>query len=115
MTEALFGTEAIGNYTGGRDSIRPNRQHGGYWRQGPPKRGSRVSAVLLGEHIYPWRIVAEMPKLWINPWAEVPLSNAPPLQTFAAHDTGEIYDATTSTATPDSIFQLPDGWPGFGR
>jgi hypothetical protein len=114
VTEALFGTEAVEYIPGDRSSVRRVRQRDGYWRLGPPKRGSRVSAVLLGENIYPWRVVAEMPKLWINPWADLPLSDALPMQTYTAHDTGEVYEARTGTL-PNSLFGLSTDWPGFSR
>lgn len=114
MTEALFGTEAVEHSPGQRDSVRAVRQRDGYWRQGPPKRGSRVSAVLLGQNIYPWRITADAPRLWVNPWADRPMVDSPPLTAFTAHDTGEVYQVR-SGLTPDTIFGLAPEWPGFER
>jgi hypothetical protein len=115
VTEALFGSQVVQYYQGDRESVQSVRQRDGYWRQGPPKRGSRVSAVLLGENIYPWRVVAEMPKLWINPWADLPLTETLPMQTYTAYDTGEVYQPQVRTVSSDAVFGLNSDWPGFAR
>jgi hypothetical protein len=113
VSEALFGTEVARYIPGERGSVRMVRQRDGYWRQGPPKRGSRVSAVLVGQNIYPWRITAQTPKLWINPWADKPMADPPFLETYTARDTGEVHQVRSAGATPDAIFRLDRDWPGF--
>ena len=115
MTEALFGTEAFEYTPGQTDSGRMVRQRDGYWRQGPPKRGSRVSAVLFGQNIYPWRIIGEMPSLWLNPWADKPLNDSLPLRTLTAYDTGHVHQVQDGTMSPEELFELPTDWPGFTR
>ena len=113
VNEALLGTEVAQHTPGQRDSVQVVRQRDGYWRQGPPKRGARVSAVLVGHNIYPWRITADTPKLWINPWADNPMTDSPPLETYTARNTGEVHQTRTASVTPAAIFSLDPGWPGF--
>ncbi len=114
VAEALFGTRAVEYYRGQPQSMKSVRTRDGYWRQGPPKRGSRVSAVLDGENIYPWRVSAQLPKLWINPWAETSANAALPFATFTAHDAGEVYQREKGTSA-EAVFDLSSDWPGFAR
>jgi hypothetical protein len=114
VAEALFGSRVVEYYQGQPESVRWIRMRDGYWRQGPPKRGSRVSAVLAGENIYPWRVAAELPTLWINPWSEEPLTAGLPFATFTAQDTGEVYQTENDTSA-DTVFDLGSDWPGFAR
>lgn len=115
IQEALFGTEALSYFVGQPDSTHLVRKRDGYWRQGPPVRGSRVSAVLVGQNIYPWRICAETPKLWINPWADKHMIDPPLLETHTARDTGEVHQVRAAGSAPDAIFGLDREWPGFQR
>jgi hypothetical protein len=114
VAEALFGSRAVEYNQGQPESVRSVRRRDGYWRQGPPKRGSRVSAVLHGENIDPWRVSARLPSLWINPWADKSLPASLPFATFTAHDTGEVYQ-TESGNSADAVFDLSADWPGFAR
>jgi hypothetical protein len=114
VAEALFGSREVEYYEGQPESVRSVRKRDGYWRQGPPKRGSRVCAVLDGENIYPWRVVAQLPKLWINPWPEASLPTTLPFATYTAHDTGEVYQSESGTSS-DAVFDLSADWPGFTR
>jgi hypothetical protein len=112
VAEALFGSRAVEYYEGQPESVRSVRRRDGYWRQGPPKRGARVSAVLDGENIYPWRVTAQLPKLWINPWADKPANAGLPFTTLTAHDTGEVYQ-TDDGISAHAVFGLDADWPGF--
>ncbi|WP_407689718.1 hemin-binding protein [Mycobacterium sp. HUMS_1102779] len=114
VAEALFGSRAIEYYEGQPESVRAVRRRDGYWRQGPPKRGARVSAVLDGENIYPWRVSAQMPTLWVNPWAERSINATLPFATFTARDTGEVHQTKSGTSA-GAVFDLNTDWPGFGR
>jgi hypothetical protein len=114
VAEALFGSRAVAYYQGQPESVRSVRKRDGYWRQGPPKRGSRVCAVLDGENIYPWRVSAQLPKLWINPWAEKPGNATLPFATFTAHDTGEVHQTDNGTSA-DAVFDLSADWPRFAQ
>ncbi|GAS95644.1 uncharacterized protein RMCC_2610 [Mycolicibacterium canariasense] len=113
INEALFGTKGVSYYVGQPNSAHLVDKRDGYWRKGPPARGSRVSAVLVGQNIYPWRICPELPKLWINPWAHKPLVDFPLLETYTAQDAGEVHLVREAGATPDAIFGLDREWPGF--
>lgn len=114
VAEAMFGTKAVEYFEGRPNSVRTVRRRDGYWRQGPPRRGARVSAVLDGENIYPWRPSAQLPKLWINPWADLPLTATLPFDTLTAHDSGEVHQ-TRSGNTAESLFGLSAEWPGFAH
>jgi hypothetical protein len=113
IAEALFGTHEVEYYQGQRGSMKSVRKRDGYWRQGPPRRGSRVSAVLDGENIYPWRVVEHLPKFWTNPWADLPVTHPVPLQTYTASDAGEVYESQIERGTSAKLFGLTPGWPGF--
>lgn len=115
VAEALFGSRAVEYYEGQPDSVTSVRRRDGYWRQGPPKRGARVSAVLDGENIYPWRVMAQLPKLWINPWAENPANPNLPFATFTAHDIGEVYQTAEKGTSAAAIFGLTPDWPRSER
>jgi hypothetical protein len=114
VAEALFGSEVF-EYIPGQDTfIKTVRRRNGYWRQGPPPRGARVSAILDGENLYPWRVSDHLPKLWINPWAEKPVTANLPFATFTAHDTGEVYQQESGTSA-EAVLGLSADWPGFAR
>lgn len=114
VTEALFGTKETRHVPGQPGSIHNIRRRDGYWRQGPPKRGSRVSAVLVGQNIYPWRITAGLPTVWVIPWADLPTSAEAPMLTNTAHDDGQVYEVHSGTS-PDQVFALGADWPGFSN
>jgi hypothetical protein len=73
MEHAAFGSTAVRYELHDRDSVRSIGNTDGYWHPGPPPRGSRVSAVIFGERLHPSRVAAELPSLWLNPWANIPL------------------------------------------
>jgi hypothetical protein len=113
VAEALLGTDAFAYYPEEPQFVKTVRRRDGYWRQGPPERGVRVSAVLDGNNIYPWQVSARLPKLWINPWATHPVNAALPFDTLTAHDTGEVYQKESETSA-NAVFGLNPDWPGFG-
>ncbi|MGW0158469.1 hypothetical protein ACWDUN_04005 [Mycobacterium sp. NPDC003323] len=111
VTEALFGSEAVRFYEGEPGSVQGFRKRDGYWRQGPPPRGTRVSSVLVGQNISPWRVTPELPSVWVNPWADIQAPHLP-LITRTAHDSGEVYEVQTGEAA-HTMFGLDQDWPGF--
>jgi hypothetical protein len=115
MVEALFGTEAVEYIPGQPDSVHKVRLRDGYWRQGPPRRGSRVAAVLLGQSISPWNVATTLPQVFLNPWADRPIAAMPPFQTITARDTGEAYEASQAGMEPGAVFGLDPEWPHFER
>lgn len=112
LTEALFGSVALSYYQGLPGSEEWVRQRDGYWRNVPTKRGARVSAVLYGMNVYPWRVTNGLPKVWLNPWASIPVKSLAEFDTTTATDDGEI-STTAANLEPSDVFGLPGGWPGF--
>ena len=91
VDQAVFGSQGI-SY----------RLEDGYWHPGPPPRGGRVSAVMFSQHLCASRVLAELPTLWLNPWANKPLLDRLPFATRTAHDTGEVFLAAESYYHPRS-------------
>jgi hypothetical protein len=113
MEWAVFGSTVTKYDLGDRDSVQTVREADGYWHPGPPPRGSRVSAVMLSEHLHVSQVVNELPTLWLNTWATKPLLQLAPFQTRTAHDTGQVFLAAEAAISPQTIFDLPPDWPGF--
>jgi hypothetical protein len=108
--EALFGSPAFTYWQGMRPpSIHAFRKENGYWRHEPPA-GTRVSAVLMGHNIDPWHAATDIPRMWINPWAPMPISETCGLATATANDDGQPI-CTEGTRTAHDVFGLPAGWP----
>lgn len=68
---------------------------------------------MFSEHLHVSRVAAELPTLWLNPWAHNPIRGRLPFQTHTAHDTGEVFLAMEATTAPETLFNLPPNWPGF--
>jgi hypothetical protein len=113
MADPAFGSTGVQYELHDSNSVRGIRYTDGYWHPGPPPRGSRVSAVMFAEHLHPSRVVAELPSMWLNPWANDPLHTGFPFETHTAHDTGEVFLAREASTSPDVLFDLPSDWPGF--
>jgi hypothetical protein len=111
VEEALFGSHAVRRNDHSANMIRASD---GYWHPGPPPRGSSISAIMFGEHIHTSRVVAELPTLWLNPWARNPITRRLPFETHTATTTGEVFLAAEANTSPDAIFDLRRDWPGFG-
>lgn len=112
IAEALFGSVVVEYYEGIADSVRRVRQRDGYWRQGPPTRGSRVSGVLVGKDIYPWAVCrSELPELWVNPWADAPMEVHFPFTAHTANDDGQVSCIREKATSADLLFGLAQGWP----
>lgn len=110
MTDAVFGRKAVEYVPGDPPSVRLVRLQNGYWRGKESERGSRVSAVLFGQNIRPWSLASHLPRMWINPWASMPLDEADSLAIFTAEDDGNIISRGT-TLSPRGLFGLPSEWP----
>jgi hypothetical protein len=80
--------------------------------RGRQPRATKVSGVLVGTTISPWNHTRELPRLWINPWAQRPLSGAEPFPTATGDDTGTITYADASV-TAHEVFGVSGDWPGF--
>lgn len=111
VVNALYGSTAFHYYPGepGRP-VEWFRKRDGYWREGPPPRGSRVSAVLCGENIRYWDIAARLPVMFLNPWASKKTTETDGFATVYAQDSGEIVRAAGGLSAP-SLLQIADNWP----
>jgi hypothetical protein len=118
VAEALFGRKAFEWYPGDPDSVRLVRKRNGYWRgdwsSDDIRRGTRVSAVLFGSNLRYWRIASDLPGLWINPWAAVPLSHHDDFTTTTARENGEII-SVEGTLLASNVFGLDRNWPFFPK
>ncbi len=116
--EALFGRKEFQWYTGDPDSVTVVRKRNGYWRgdwsTDDAQRGARVSAVLFGSNLRYWRVAQDLPDLWINPWAAVPLTDLDGFTTItvAAEPSAEIV-RTDGSLTAAEVFALDPNWPWF--
>jgi hypothetical protein len=110
VDQALFGSAAFTYLQGApQPSIHSFRRENGYWRRNPPA-GTRVSAVLIGRNIDPWGAVRDVPQIWVNPWAPVPISDTYSLTTTTADDSGKVTRVEGSLAV-NELFGLPEDWP----
>jgi hypothetical protein len=109
VEQALFGSAAIRH--NGRSACMI-RATDGYWHPGPPPRGSSISAIMFGA-VYASRVVAELPALWLNPWADKPISEQLPFETRTADNTGDVFLAAEARTNPEMVFELPPSWPDF--
>ena len=110
LARACFGSDAIKlDETGSAAELV--QQADGYWRPQPHPHGRRVSAVLFSEHLHASRIAAELPTLWVNPWANNPIADQLPFETRTAHNTGHVFLASEGTSSPAEAFGLPTDWP----
>ncbi|MDP7735116.1 hemin-binding protein [Mycobacterium paragordonae] len=111
LTNALFGPLTVDVHRTSTDLhvAGVSRNVDGYWRPAPNPGGSRTSAVLLGEMLRPDRPFVTLPRVWVNPWATVPLQALPPLEnTMLEGDHLVVEDAS---ATTDEVFGYPPHWP----
>ncbi len=106
MTDAVFGTIAVQG--GGGLPTELVRKPDGYWRG--TAGGDRVSGVLFGQNLNPWSVATVLPRMWINPWASRPITEANPFGTFTVNNDWEVVPSEWSR-TADAIFGLPTGWP----
>lgn len=115
IAQALFGRVELQWSRGDPESIRKVRKRNGYWRgDWSPKdaqRGTRVSAALIGSGLRYQRIALDLPELWINAWAAVPLSQHDGFATVSG-ETGEMV-RTKGTLQASNVFGLEPDWPSF--
>jgi len=82
-----------------------------YWR-GPDSpggaRGTQASAVLFSHDMQPWSLESHLPIALLNPWADKPINDHPPLPTITTTD-GIQFVETKPTKTPQGVFGLGPG------
>ncbi len=113
IEQALFGSLAYQYYVG-----EPRRREGkwvrkrdGFWMRGTQPQGTRVSAVLAGTDLMPWRPARQLPRLWLNPWATRPLTVTDHFPTATVNDHGLVVSAETDVEA-HVVLNLPKNWPG---
>ncbi|MGA9284021.1 MAG: hypothetical protein WBV85_01120 [Solirubrobacteraceae bacterium] len=110
IAQALFGREAVLIPTGPTIEGQLVRQQNGFWmwREGPQNK--RVSAVLTAVQVHPWSASKVTPKLWLNPWADYPVTEAWPIPLVTTSQIGEIIYEDSETPI-HSLLGLPSDWP----
>ncbi len=113
IEQALFGSLAYQYYVGEprRHEGQWVRQRDGFWMRGTKPQGTRVSAVLAGTGLMPWRPARQLPRLWLNPWATKPLTVTDPFPTATANDLG-LAVSTDTNVEAHLVLGLPKDWPG---
>jgi hypothetical protein len=110
INHALFGSRSMSYNPGGEEKYLPTgRLPNGYWRADPPA-GTRVSAVLMGLNIDPFGVAKDTPRMWINPWPQMPISETYGLATNKLQDDGQVL-RTDGNLIMHELFDLPSGWP----
>lgn len=66
-TNTLFGESAV--ITSGPAIGQHTRKPNGFWRRSDRYQNTRVSAVLLTDHLSPYNALQAVPELWVNPAA----------------------------------------------
>lgn len=87
------------------------RQRDGFWMRGTRPRGTRVSGALVGKSLFPWNCTHELPRLWLNPWATLPLHVTAPFPTTSV-DARSVFTHWGSDVRASDVLGLPEGWPG---
>jgi hypothetical protein len=118
---ALYGKEVvkipIGPDGGAVGESYVTRDFNGLWQRGQTPIYKRVTGVLSGIHIAPWTVAQRPLTLWMNPWAERPMSGNGdlPWKTVTGDLDENVLVTRDATRPPHDIFGLPDDWPGPGR
>jgi hypothetical protein len=111
VVSALFGSEGIVVSTTSPERVEVVRERNGFWISGEHFRGTRVSAVLIGDALMPERTGGALPRLWIHPAAARPLTSDFGLPTGRFEPDGRVV-LSESERTGADVFGLPSGWPG---
>lgn len=106
--EALFGDRRP-QLVGGQ--VQWVTQSNGFWH---PARRTACSAVLLVAHLSPWNALYKVPELWLNPWANMPMSIKLPFWRihrllFEEHGHGR-FEVTEPTVTPQQFWGETYSW-----
>jgi hypothetical protein len=114
IDHALFGSGSMLYNLGGEEKFIPRgRAPNGYWCADPPA-GTRVSAVLMGRNIDPYGAARDTPRMWINRWAPMPISESFGLATNNLQDDGQVL-RTDGNLVIHELLGLPADWPLVDR
>jgi hypothetical protein len=114
VDQALFGEhQAIVGYDGNKFVLTPTRGNRALWRFAARPVNRRVSGLLVGMRINPFRNPASMvertPKLWMNPWATRPVGKLVWASRRLRKNTGDWID---EAGVPISdLLGVAPGWP----
>jgi hypothetical protein len=110
VDRALFGSSSVLFNPDGEPRFAPMpRARNGYWCADPPA-GTRVSAVVIGSNIDPYSVGQNMPRMWINPWEPMPVTDTHGLATNVLMNNDQVCRKEGTTAALD-VFELPQDWP----
>jgi hypothetical protein len=113
VVDALFGSQAVQFDPGRPHDATMIRRRDGFWIAGAGYRGTRISAVLIGDAILPWSVTTRLPRLWVNPGAANPMGAQLDLPTARIDDEGKLALAEAEISAARR-FGLNEEWPGPG-
>jgi hypothetical protein len=110
VAQALLGTEAYQFHPDDPEGGRMVRQPNGFWFFGNQPTNQRVSAALVAAQLHPWNFLRQVPRLWLNPWADFPLRADLGFPTARASDQG-LVSLEDGTLDMPEFFGLDPDWP----
>lgn len=114
VEQILFGRLAVQFNVERPADYRWVRQRDGAWVGPWGSTGRNVAAVLMVVGLHTASFVEQLPELWINPWAKMPLRADLPFATARVDDEGKVV-YSEPTARPHEVLSLPEEWPGPER
>jgi hypothetical protein len=112
VEEALFGEEAIQFSGSNPEDYRVICKRNGAWVKERGPTATDISAVAVSSHLRPWTCAAQLPDVWLHPWAQVPLAYDLPFVTASASDDGSLVYADARVGGACELLGLPADWPG---
>lgn len=64
----------------------------------------------MGRNIDPYRAAKDVPRMWINPWSRMPVTDTYGLATNSLLDDDQVRRTDGSVVAHD-VFGLPTDWP----
>ncbi|OBG30967.1 hypothetical protein A5672_27175 [Mycobacterium alsense] len=114
IDRALYGARSVLYNPDGEPRFTPlGRAHNGYWCADPPS-GTRISAVIFGRNVKPYGAGDDLPQMWLNPWARMPVTDTYGLATNVLLEDDQVR-RTDGSAVASKVFNLPADWPLVGE
>lgn len=111
IVDALFGSQALQIDPRRPDDATMIRRRDGFWVAGDGYRGTRISAVIMGDAILPWTVATRLPRLWVHPSAANPIGTQLDLPLARIDDRGKLALAEAEIGAAKR-FNLNEEWPG---